>query len=582
MHQATTGDRPATTQAELTAALAGPGLPAVDLHRFILDDSPEEFLPFELVRRYRAVPLYREKGTERSGERGALVVAMEDPLDADKVQLVRFATSMRIIPVGASSEGIQYAIDVYRGRLPHRSLLNELSLIPPGGALELLEMPGRSLQLELREAPEAPLTAVAENDNEVVQLANRIILDAFHSGASDIHLEPLGTRGDLLVRVRCDGLLRDILTVPLRHHAALVSRIKVMAALDISERRKAQDGKIAFKRFGPAEIELRVATIPLSDGLEGVVLRILSSARALAVDDLGMAEPVLRRVRDCVREPHGLIVVCGPTGSGKTTTLHSLLGLLNTGERKVWTAEDPIEITQKGLSQVQVDPRRGWTFANALRALLRADPDVIMVGEMRDQETATIAVEASLTGHLVMSTLHTNSAPDAVTRLVDMGVDRFSCGDALLGVLAQRLVRRLCNHCRRRQAITPGERACFREAALEVPADAALAKSVGCAQCGHTGYRGRLAVYEWMPMTTAVRACLQSGGGSDALRACAVAEGMSTLRRDGLEKVLLGLTSLEQVHTVCGLGKATFSAPAIAPEDPPFKDAGKRGLRLVR
>ena len=269
------------------------------------------------------------------------------------------------------------------------------------------------------------------------------------SGASDIHIEPAAGNRPTRIRMRRDGALSDYAEIPARFRSAIVSRIKVMASLDIAEHRKHQDGKIDFSRFGPAKLELRVVIIPTVNGLESVILRLLASSKPLPIDKLCLGSGVLERLREVVEKPHGLLLVCGPTGSGKTTTLHSLMSLINTPERKIWTAEDPIEITQEGLSQVQVNPKIGWTFAETLRSLLRADPDVIMIGEIRDRETAQAAVEASLTGHLVFSTLHTNSAPETVARLLDLGVDPFKFGDSLLGVLAQRLVRRVCPACAR-------------------------------------------------------------------------------------------------------------------------------------
>ena len=286
------------------------------------------------------------------------------------------------------------------------------------------------------------------SDSALVGLVNRIILDAVEQKASDIHIEanlgPKTTR----VRFRKDGALMNYLELPAQFRNAVVSRIKIMSRLDITERRKPQDGKIDFHRFGPAAVELRVATVPTTGGLEDVVMRVLAAAKPVPMDELGLEAGVLNSIKRLISKPHGLFLVCGPTGSGKTTTLHSLLAFLNTAERKIWTAEDPIEITQPGLRQVQVNSKIGWTFAAAMRSFMRADPDVIMVGEMRDAETAKIGIEASLTGHLVLSTLHTNSAAESIVRLLDLGMDPFNFADALLGVLAERLARRLCPHCK--------------------------------------------------------------------------------------------------------------------------------------
>jgi type II secretory ATPase GspE/PulE/Tfp pilus assembly ATPase PilB-like protein len=292
-------------------------------------------------------------------------------------------------------------------------------------------------------------------ENELVKLLNRIIVDAYRQGASDIHIEPQPGRGKTGVRFRKDGVLVPYIEIPASYRSALIARVKIMCDLDISERRKPQDGKIRFRKYGPLDIELRVATIPSSGGVEDIVMRILQAGEPIPLDKLGVLPHNLARLKSAVGKPYGLFFVCGPTGSGKTTTLHSILAYLNTPETKIWTAEDPVEITQKGLRQVQVNRKAGLDFATVMRAFLRADPDVIMVGEMRDRETVSTGIEASLTGHLVFSTLHTNSAPESVVRLLDMGMDPFNFADALLGILAQRLARRLCATCR--QAYHPDD-----------------------------------------------------------------------------------------------------------------------------
>src|SRR5204862_2352062 len=290
---------------------------------------------------------------------------------------------------------------------------------------------------------------IEQSDNSLVRLLNNMIVEAHKEGVSDIHIESYPGKEKIRVRFRKDGILRTYLELPANYRNALIARVKIMCDLDISERRRPQDGKINFAKFVPQhKIELRVATIPTNNGLEDVVMRILASAKPIPLDRLGLSERNLAQLKHAVERPYGMVLCVGPTGSGKTTTLHSALSHINVPERKIWTAEDPIEITQPGLRQVQVNPKIDWTFAKALRAFLRADPDVIMLGEIRDNETAQMAIEASLTGHLVLSTLHTNSAPETVTRLLDMGMDPFNFADSLLAVLAQRLVRKLCAHCR--------------------------------------------------------------------------------------------------------------------------------------
>jgi type II secretory ATPase GspE/PulE/Tfp pilus assembly ATPase PilB-like protein len=329
---------------------------------------------------------------------------------------------------------------------------------------------------------------------------NKIIVDAVEQKASDIHIECNPAGRDVKVRFRKDGVLVPYLEIPYRSRSAVVSRIKIMCQLDISERRKPQDGKIEFKRFGPLDVDLRVATVPTAGGLEDIVMRVLASANAVPLDKLGFDGETVASIKRLVDRPHGLFLVCGPTGSGKTTTLHSILAHLNTSELKIWTAEDPIEIVQPGLRQVQMQPKIGWTFAAAMRSFMRADPDVIMVGEMRDAETTKMGIEASLTGHIVLSTLHTNSAPESVVRLLDLGMDPFNFADALLGVLAQRLVRKLCPACKVKYE-PPAEEVekLEREYAGDTGADPArlfnawraqthpvLYRARGCAECDRT------------------------------------------------------------------------------------------------
>ena len=291
-------------------------------------------------------------------------------------------------------------------------------------------------------------SGVDENDNAIVRLANKIIVDAYRMGVSDIHIEPYGEKRETLVRFRVDGSCSEYMKIPPSYRRAIVSRLKIMASLDIAERRKPQDGKIKFKIGEGKEIELRVVTVPTAGYNEDVVMRILAASEPLPLEKMAFTDRNLRELRTIAEKPYGIILCVGPTGSGKTTTLHAVLGYINKPERKIWTAEDPVEITQYGLRQVQVQPKIGFTFAVAMRAFLRSDPDVIMVGEMRDKETADTGIEASLTGHLVFSTLHTNSAVEAITRLLDMECEPFSFADAMLGVLAQRLCKRICKDCK--------------------------------------------------------------------------------------------------------------------------------------
>ena len=426
------------------------------------------------------------------------------------------------------------------------------------------------------ELSEADLSAAAEN--ELVKLVNKIIMDAYRQNASDIHIEPRPGKEKTMIRFRKDGSLEPYIEIPATYRNALAARIKIMCDLDISERRKPQDGKIKFKKYAPLDIELRVATIPSAGGVEDIVMRILAAGEPIPLDKLGVLPHNLERLKAAVSKPYGLFFVCGPTGSGKTTTLHSVLNFLNTPETKIWTAEDPVEITQKGLRQVQVNRKSGLDFATAMRAFLRADPDVIMVGEMRDKETVSMGIEASLTGHLVFATLHTNSAPESIIRLLDMGMDPFNFADALLGVLAQRLAKRLCSNCKIAYEPSTEELQLLlaeyceelknteafkdQKAGLQGVLDTwkknyadsngkfKLYKAVGCDQCS-SGYKGRVGLHELMVGTDRLKRLIQEHSRVAQMLAAALEDGMLTLKMDGIEKVLSGITDIKQVRAVC-------------------------------
>jgi type II secretory ATPase GspE/PulE/Tfp pilus assembly ATPase PilB-like protein len=416
------------------------------------------------------------------------------------------------------------------------------------------------LQDETSEMEEAE-SSVGEEDSAVVQLVNKIILDAYARGASDIHIEPYPGKQNTMVRIRVDGACTVYQTIPFAYRNAVVSRIKIMSDLDIAERRLPQDGKIKFKKYGGKDIELRVATVPTQGQMEDVVMRILAAGEPIPLAKMGFSERNFDNFVSAVVKPYGLILVCGPTGSGKTTTLHSALAYINKTETKIWTAEDPVEITQKGLRQVQIKPKIGFNFAAAMRSFLRADPDVIMVGEMRDKETTHIGIEASLTGHLVFSTLHTNSAPESIVRLLDMGMDPFNFADAILCIMAQRLVRTLCPDCKKEYNPT---RADYDELVREFDAQAfekhvnlpysgelALFKPAGCDLCNNTGYRGRMGIHELLMGTDAMKVLIQQRAKMEDIRDQAVLDGMTTLKQDGIEKIFAGHTDLLQVRKVC-------------------------------
>ncbi len=418
----------------------------------------------------------------------------------------------------------------------------------------------------------------AAADNELVKFVNKVIVDAYNQKASDIHIEPMPGKFKTGIRFRIDGGLVPYVEVPSHLRQAMVTRLKIMCDLDISERRKPQDGKIKFKKYGPLDIELRVATIPSAGGVEDVVMRILAAGEPIPLEKLGLTPHNKARLESTVSKPYGLFYVCGPTGSGKTTTLHSILKFLNTPDTNIWTAEDPVEITQKGLRQVQINKKAGIDFALIMRAFLRADPDIIMVGESRDKETVSMGVEASLTGHLVFSTLHTNSAPESITRLMDMGMDPFNFADALLGILAQRLAKKLCDcktsyvpdaeefrlfvveyseelrHSKAWKADYDGESKKLVDGWIKTYGEDGhikLYKAVGCDKCNKTGYKGRVGLHELLVADDGVKKLIQERARVAELFASAVEGGMRTLKMDGMEKIMMGLTDLKMVRQVC-------------------------------
>jgi type II secretory ATPase GspE/PulE/Tfp pilus assembly ATPase PilB-like protein len=524
-------------------------LPFVNLDEVQLESSALAYVPRGIVENLGILPLYADKRN--------LIVAICDPLAVNATDLLRNHVDRTVIEVLATPSQLalylQGAMESDQEPLPQDKI---------GAILDTL-----SNDPTFKKLTETGTTEPEESDSGVIRLVNHIITEAYRSGASDIHIEPNGRERDLNVRFRIDGRCINFHQIPRYYSQAVVARIKIMATLDIAERRKPQDGKIRFAMHERV-IELRVATLPTVNDNEDVVMRILASSKPIPLEKMMLSERNLREMKTAVNQPYGLVLCVGPTGSGKTTTLHSALAAINTPERKIWTAEDPVEITQVGLRQVQVAPNIGFTFAAALRAFLRADPDVIMVGEMRDRETASTAVEASLTGHLVCSTLHTNSAPETITRLLDMGLDPFSFADALRLVIAQRLTRALCPKCKVPRAVTEEDYVTLSEAAgsselaneltsrLAGTADARssaihLHAPVGCNACGQTGYKGRLALHEVLVGTEDIRRAMARRAPADEIRTIALHDGMSTLMQDGVAKVLAGLTDLKQVMAVC-------------------------------
>ncbi len=498
----------------------------------------------DFLKKNVCAPLDRRDGTVR--------VAVEDPYDLTRLDSIK---AMNLAPrydflVGLRDDILTFVRASYGESGP---------VVDDADLSRIINDLGTGEEGEAEELEDSGQPEIDETDSGIVRLCNQIIIDAYNKGASDIHVEPYGKLAPTIVRLRVDGECEKYIDVPAPHRNALVQRLKIMAKLDIAEKRRPQDGKIRFR--GPmGTIELRVATIPTTGANEDVVMRILAASKPLPLEKMGFLERNLGEFKTILQKPYGICLVVGPTGSGKTTTLHSALGFINTEDMKIWTAEDPVEITQPGLRQVQVQPKIDFTFAAAMRSFLRADPDVIMVGEMRDHETAAIGIEASLTGHLVFSTLHTNSAPETIMRLLDMDIDPFNFADALLGILAQRLVRTLCSTCREEYAPDQNE---FAELVEEYGAEhwekvgivfspsLRLFRPKGCSKCNGSGYKGRMGIHELLVATDEVKRLVQRRAPVEELRRLAIQEGMTTLLQDGILKVLRGHTDFKQVRAVC-------------------------------
>jgi type IV pilus assembly protein PilB len=514
----------AVTEPVLTGALARQlGLEFVDLAEYPIDRGAVTLLPEAMARRLLALPV--------TWAEDRLVVAMADPGNVLAVDDLRAVTGAEIQVVVASRTQLVEAIDRF-----HRldAEVDEVAQI----AAE-----------ELAEDDDAGLAREAVEDAPIVKFVNLLIAQAVADRASDIHVEP--TETDLRIRFRVDGVLHEVMHSPRSIQGGVISRLKVMADINIAERRIPQDGRISLNVAGKA-VDLRVATLPTVYG-EKVVMRILDKTQArLTLTDLGFHPAVLPRFEACFRKPYGTVLVTGPTGSGKSTTLYATLNVLNSPDKNVITVEDPVEYRLPGVNQVQVNPKAGLTFASALRSILRSDPDIVLVGEIRDRETATIAIEASLTGHLVLSTLHTNDASSTPMRLVEMGVEPFLVISALDCVVAQRLARKLCDRCREEYEPTHAEltEAGWPAALLKAEGAPTLYRAVGCAACSRTGYRGRLAVHEVMVMSEEIRRQVVERYSSEDIKKTALSQGMLTLREDGLVKVAQGKTTLEELFRV--------------------------------
>ena len=530
------------TEDQLSRAVAERfGLDHLDLRAFRVDPDAARLVSSAAVRRYRAVPV--SFVNDRT-----LLVAMADPANVLAVDDIAVMTGYEVRPAVASAAHVDHVLE----RLDDPAFLSGAGLPdleevpeepPPTAVGTATTAPGPAYDLGT-----APITfGSGGEDASVIQLVHRVISQAAERGASDIHIEPQD--GDMRIRYRIDGVLQDAAYVPQDAVPAVTSRVKILADLDIAERRIPQDGRIGMEVENLGRIDIRVATLPTPHG-EKVVMRILDQSKAtIQLEQLGMLPQALERFSKAFAQAHGAVLVTGPTGSGKSTSLYAALNVLNTVEKNIITIEDPVEFQVDGITQVQTNPKAGLTFAAGLRSMMRCDPDIIMVGEIRDKETAQIAIESALTGHLVLSTLHTNDAPGAVTRLIEMGIEPFLVGSAVDCVVAQRLARLLCDECKSR-VMVPAE--IMRANGFNVGLDLECFEPVGCARCGGSGYKGRIGLYEVMWVSDTIRQMAVAREGADAIAHAAVHEGMMRLREDGLEKVRRGLTSIAEIARVTG------------------------------
>ncbi len=515
-------DQGVLSEGQLVAALATQiGLRFVDLADFSVDGSAVSRVPDSVCRRYTALPIGYEDGK--------LLVAMADPANVFAIDDIRSITGMDVKPAVATRADVLAAINRY-----HRA----------DGELDDLTM---SLSSEEDNVDDLSNIGEVVEDAPIVKFVNLLITQAIQDRASDIHIEP--TERDLRVRFRIDGVLHEVMRSPKNIQSGVISRLKIMAEINIAERRIPQDGRMSVTSNGK-KIDLRVATLPTVWG-EKVVMRILDNSTAmLKLSDLGFSDGNYERYAVSFNKPYGMLLVTGPTGSGKSTTLYATLNIVSTPDKNVITVEDPVEYRLPGINQVQTNVKAGLTFASALRSILRSDPDIVLIGEIRDHETAQIAIEAALTGHLVLSTLHTNDAPSAVSRLVEMGIEPFLVGSALDCVLAQRLARRLCSKCKEPYTPTPDALIKARYPWQDGEPLPTLYRAAGCSACSKTGYKGRLALHEVMAVTEQIERLTVEHASAETIGRTAREQGMRTLRDDGLDKVAAGVTSLEEIFRV--------------------------------
>jgi type II secretory ATPase GspE/PulE/Tfp pilus assembly ATPase PilB-like protein len=514
-------------------------------------------VPYELIRKLKKAFLVQNCWVPLAWELNSVDVLIDDPSDLLKTDPIPGLLNAKKINYMV---GIREDIEkIIRGFYDEKKDSGDAAGDDVDEDFDM--MPDIDFEEEEDDEIEDGYEDVDESSGKIVRMVDQILINAYRKNCSDIHIEPSVVTKKTSIRYRIDGVCQEVLQVPNTNARAIMSRLKIMSGLDIAERRLPQDGKIKFKRKGIKGFELRLATLPTAGGYEDAVLRILAESGAMKLDDMGLNERNNTVMKKIIQQPYGLVLVVGPTGSGKTTTLHACLGHINKPGIKIWTAEDPVEITQQGLRQVEAKPKIGLDFARIMRAFLRADPDVIMIGEMRDEETASIGVEASLTGHLVFSTLHTNSAPETVTRLLDMGLNPLNFSDAFLGVLAQRLVRRLCKSCKKTFHPSEedfadyikdyGEEEALAAAGVTYTEDLEVNKIVGCEECNNTGYRGRLGVHELMEGTKELKRMIKREAPTDELFAQAASEGMRTIKQDGVIKMFEGLTDIYEIRRVC-------------------------------
>ncbi|UCG09046.1 MAG: Flp pilus assembly complex ATPase component TadA [Desulfobacterales bacterium] len=512
----------------------------------------ETEVPFELINKLKKSFLLYYTWVPLGWDKTGIEILVDDPTDLRKTDHIKaLMTNQKINFSVAIKEDIEKFINHFfdpRIEKITDNVFEELDDIIP------------DISFEEEENMEDDMPMVDESSSQVVKFVDQVLVTAFRNNVSDIHIEPSVITRKTTIRYRSDGVCHEYIQVPNSMALAIISRLKIMADFDIAEKRLPQDGKIKVKRKGIKEFELRISTMPTVGRYEDAVLRILTRTTTIKLDDIGLSERNLTVLKKLISRPYGMVLCVGPTGSGKTTTLHAALNHINHPEVKIWTAEDPVEITQAGLRQVQVKPKIGLDFARIMRGFLRLDPDIIMIGEMRDRETASIAIEASLTGHLVFSTLHTNNAPETLTRLLDMGMNPLNISDSFLGVLAQRLVRKLCDHCKESYHPSKEEfedirtdygKTAFNATELEYNSKLELSRAPGCEKCNGSGFKGRLGIHELIEGTPEIKLLIKRQATSHDLAKQAVKQGMTTLKQDGIHKVFKGITNVREVRRVC-------------------------------